>query len=94
MKPHAENRLHIERLELDLRGIAPTTADAAARMLGPALARALAQLQGGAGAPAASVSAVAVDAGRLDAAAGATAPALATQMAGRIASRIHGGGGA
>lgn len=35
-------RLHIERLELDLRGIAPATAEAAARALGPALAQALA----------------------------------------------------
>ena len=35
-------RLHIERLELDLRGVAPATAEATAQALGPALARALA----------------------------------------------------
>jgi len=30
-------RLHIDRLQLDLRGISPATARAAAHMLGPAL---------------------------------------------------------
>ena len=34
-------RLRIGRLDLDLRGVAPATAEAAARALGPALARAL-----------------------------------------------------
>jgi hypothetical protein len=34
-------RLRIDRLELDLRGISPATAESAARALGPALAQAL-----------------------------------------------------
>ena len=36
-------RLVIDRLELDLRGLSPASAEEAARLLGPALARALAQ---------------------------------------------------
>lgn len=39
-------RIHIDRLELDLRGIDPKTAEAATRRLGPALERALAQRRG------------------------------------------------
>jgi hypothetical protein len=39
-------RIHIDRLELDLRGIEPKTAEAATRRLGPALEKALAQRRG------------------------------------------------
>ena len=39
--PHVRRHLRVGRLDLDLRGIAPETAEAAARALGPALARAL-----------------------------------------------------
>jgi hypothetical protein len=39
-------RIHIERLELDLRGIDPKTAEAATRRLGPSLERALAERRG------------------------------------------------
>jgi hypothetical protein len=39
-------RIHIERLELDLRGIDPKTAEAATRRLGPSLEKALAQRRG------------------------------------------------
>jgi len=44
-KPSAPARRHIrvDRLDLDLRGIAPDTAEAAARILGPTLARVLTQ---------------------------------------------------
>jgi hypothetical protein len=35
-------RLRIDRLHLDLRGVAPAAAEAAARQIGPALVRALA----------------------------------------------------
>ena len=84
------SRLHIDSLELDLRGIAPATAEAAARLLGPALAQALAHARDGAGA--APRGAMRLDAGRLDATANATPQALATEMAGRIATRIQGGG--
>jgi len=71
-------RVHIDRLELDLRGIAPDTADAAARALGPALARTLASPGGD------MSSAARIDAGRI------TSPAApaATDLAGRIATQI------
>jgi hypothetical protein len=39
-------RIHIKRLELDLRGVDPKTAEAATRRLGPSLERALAQRRG------------------------------------------------
>ena len=84
------SRLHIDRLELDLRGIAPATAEAAARLLGPALAQALAQARKGASA--APGSPMQLDAGGLNTLANPAPQALATQMAGRIATRIHGGG--
>ena len=90
------SRLHIDSLELDLRGIAPATAEAAARLLGPALVLALAQaqalVQAREGAGAAPRSAMQIDAGRLSTTANAEPQALATQMAGRIAARIHGAG--
>jgi len=40
-------RLQIKRLEIDLRGLDPKVAEAAARQLGPSLERALAQRRGG-----------------------------------------------
>src|SRR6476620_2537187 len=52
-------RVRIDRLELDLRGIAPATAEAAVRALGPALAAALAPARGQ------MVPAARVDAGNL-----------------------------
>ena len=39
--PQARRNVRVGRLDLDLRGIAPDTAEAAARALGPALAQAL-----------------------------------------------------
>lgn len=39
-------RIHIQRLELDLRGIDAQTAEAATRRLGPSLEAALAQRRG------------------------------------------------
>lgn len=74
-----ERRLHIDRLELDLRGIAPATAEAAARALGPLLAQALA-----AHPPTATASVDRLDAGRL---ACPTAPA-AQDLAARIAQHV------
>jgi hypothetical protein len=74
-------RIVIDRLELDLRGIAPATAEAAARLIGPALTQALAQRRITAG-PAGRL-----DAGRIDFAASPQPQALATRMAQQIASR-------
>lgn len=77
------NRLHIDRLELDLRGIDPVTAQAAARALGPALAQALARARLGA-----MASAPQLDAGRLQSTTTPPHQELATQMAQRIAGRL------
>jgi hypothetical protein len=80
------NHLHIDRLELDLRGIDPATAQAAARALGPALAQALASVRLGA-----TASAPQLDAGRLQSSATPPHQQLAAQMAQRIAGRLGGG---
>ena len=81
-------RLHIDRLELDLRGIDPATAEAAVRVLapalGPELARALAQRV----APLAP--AVRIDAGRMASPASPSVDALAAGMAQRIAGSLGG----
>jgi hypothetical protein len=70
-------RLHIDRLELDLRGVDPAVAEAAVRLLGPALQAQLAHAQG----PLAS--AARIDAGRV--AASSEPQALANGLAQRIA---------
>jgi hypothetical protein len=76
-------RIRIERLELDLRGIAPATADAAARALGPALADALASRK------AHVASADRIDAGRIVSPASPDAKDLAGGIARRIARTIR-----
>ena len=76
-------RLHIERLELDLRGVAPDTAEAAARALGPALARALAVDAGDIAAKRR------IDAGRIATSATPEAGALAEGIAQRIAGSLR-----
>jgi hypothetical protein len=71
-------RLRIDRVELDLRGITPATAEAAARALGPALARALASHH------AQIVPAERIDAGRIATPASPAAHDLAAGIARRI----------
>ena len=73
-------RLHIDRIDLHLRGVAPSTAQDAARLLGPALARALADTTVTAGG-------ADVDADRLKLARAPEAPALAAGIAARIAQK-------
>jgi hypothetical protein len=78
-------RVIIDRLELDLRGVAPANAQEAARLLGPALQRALAKR---------SISASPaerLDAGRIDITASAQPPSIATRAAERIAQHISRG---
>jgi hypothetical protein len=76
-------RLHIERLELDLRGIAPASAEAAARALGPALAREL-ETHGG------NIEATRrIDAGRIATAASPEPGPLAARIAQRIAASLR-----
>ena len=70
-------RLVIERIELDVRNIAPGTAQSLARALGPALARALAHRD------LRAEPAERIDAGRIDGAA-----ANGMQAADAIAQRI------
>ena len=71
-------RLAIERLELDLRGVAPEIAESAVRLLGPALQRALsAHAERTAG----LVGRARIDAGRIEVAAGAGAQGLADRIA-------------
>lgn len=76
-------RLRIDRLELDLRGVAPGTADAAARALGPALALTLASQRLPIG------SAERIDAGRIASPASPSAHDLATGIAERIAHSLR-----
>lgn len=77
-------RVHIDRLELDLRGISPATAEAAAHALGPALAQALAAHRAG------IASAAHVDAGRLTCPASPSPHGLADGIAGRVARTLRG----
>jgi hypothetical protein len=78
-------RLRIGRLDVDLRGIAPATAEAAARALGPALARALtAHHPLGAGAER-------IDAGRIETHASPDAEGLAASLARRVARALERG---
>jgi hypothetical protein len=80
MKPVARpRRVRIERVELDLRGIAPATAEAAARALGPALVEALRSE------PGRFAAAERIDAGRIASAAAPRAASLAGDIARRIA---------
>jgi hypothetical protein len=76
-------RIRIDRLELDLRGIAPATADAAARALGSALADALAAQN------VHIAAADRIDAGRIASPASPGAHDLARAVAGRIADTIR-----
>ena len=83
--PSARRRLRIDRIDLDLRGVDPATAEAVARALGPALARTLATGQGR------IASAKRIDAGRMTSAGSTGAGELATGVAQRIRRAIGGG---
>ncbi len=74
-------RLVIERLDLDLRGVSPATAETVARLLGPALARAMRGRQID------PSPAQRIDAGRIKMATAAEPGQLATQIAERIARK-------
>ena len=85
MKPNSRQlptkRLHIERLELDLHGVAPHTAEAAVRLLGSALA------QGLAGRRINVASTERMDLGRIALTDAAVAEHLAMQLVHRIVVR-------
>lgn len=76
-------RLRLERLELDLRGVAPSTAEATARALGPALAQALAARR------VQLAPADRIDAGRITSPASPSALDLASRIAQRIANSVR-----
>jgi hypothetical protein len=76
-------RVRIDRLELDLRGIAPATANAAARALGPALADALAST------PPHVTASARIDAGRITSAASPSPTDVAAGIARRIAHTLR-----
>lgn len=78
-------RVHIDRLELDLRGVSAETAEAAARALGPALAQALASHRTG------IAGTERVDAGRIASPASPSPRQLATGIAQRVAQSLRGG---
>jgi hypothetical protein len=80
-------RVHIDRLELDLRGIPAATAQRAVDLLGPALGKALA----GGKAHKAAGHVNGADAGRISTSAGVEPQPLARKMARRIAATISGG---
>lgn len=79
------SRLHIDRLDLDLHGIAPDAAEATARAIGPALRRELADSP--------TIAAEArerIDAGRIASAAAPNPSDLATRIARQIAQALRG----
>jgi hypothetical protein len=88
--PLARRSIRVGRLDLDLRGIAPDTAEATARALGPALARALTQGAGVGIRDWRFGPADRVDAGRIDSAASPDAHDLAARLAQRIALALGG----
>lgn len=77
-------RLVIDRLDLDLRGVSLEAAEAAARLLGPALAKALAGRRIG------GAVADRIDAGRISFPNAPEAQNLANVVAQRIATRTSG----
>lgn len=79
MKTAAARRIVIDRLELDLRGVDPATVQAAARLLGPALSRALRQRDFTAR------TMERLDAGRIDSPSSPQPAALAARIARQIA---------
>jgi hypothetical protein len=82
-EPLRPRRLRIDRLDLDLRGISPATAEAAARALGPALAQALAPHHG------TVAPAERIDAGRIASPASSDAHELAAGIAQRVAHAVR-----
>jgi hypothetical protein len=82
-----KRRVHIDRIDLDLRGLSPAKAREAARALGPALAQALA------GSAHRIAPAERLDAGTVRTSSMAEAHTLTTAIANRIARKVGGEGG-
>jgi hypothetical protein len=93
-----DRRIRIDRLDLDLRGIAPGTGEGAARALGPALATALTDLANSrsgdresrsGGHEAAAGRLERIDAGRVESHGSPDADDLAARIARRIAEVLE-----
>lgn len=83
----AESGIHIDRLHLDLRGVAPDVASAAISTLGPALQQAIAaRLAGGTSGTAARIDRVATPPVRIPA--GADAATLCRAVAGQVGNAV------
>jgi hypothetical protein len=84
MSAPPRRRVHIGRLDLDLRGVDAGRAEAAARALGPALADAITPHR------ALGAAAERIDAGRIESPASAGAGDLAAAIARRVADVLEG----
>ncbi len=94
--PRPGRRVHVDAIELDLRGVSADTATRAAHLLGPALAQAFGGRRGDGGHDAGGIEGGDVeggdiDGGRIELAASAGPETLATLLAQRIAERTRGG---
>lgn len=89
--PRPGRRVHVDAIELDLRGVSADTATRAAHLLGPALVQAFGGRRGDGGHDVGDISAGDIDGGRIELAASAAPETLATLLAQRIAERTRGG---
>jgi hypothetical protein len=89
--PRPGRRVHVDAIELDLRGVSADTATRAAHLLGPALAQAFGGRRGDGGHDAGRIDGGDIDGGRIELAARAGPETLATLLAQRIAERTRGG---
>lgn len=89
--PRPGRRVHVDAIELDLRGVSADTATRAAHLLGPALAQAFGGRRGDGGHDAGGIEGGDIDGGRIELAASAGPETLATLLAQRIAERTRGG---
>lgn len=89
--PRPGRRVHVDAIELDLRGVSADTATRAAHLLGPALAQAFGGRRGDGGHDAGGIDGGDIDGGRIELAASAGPETLATLLAQRIAERTRGG---
>lgn len=89
--PRPGRRVHVDAIELDLRGVSADTAARAAHLLGPALAQAFGGRRGDGGHDVGDISAGDIDGGRIELAASAAPETLATLLAQHIAERTRGG---
>ena len=91
MAPRPGRRVHVDTIELELRGVSAGTAATAARLLGPALAQAFGGRRAAGGDDVGDINGGDIDGGRIELAASAGPETLAALLARRIAERTRGG---